>query len=74
MVTGREKHHLRIPVSTNVRAVDDYYAIVRDSVPWALLSPGSKIVDIGCGSGNVSTSLAREHPSLQFVVQGLSPI
>jgi 2-polyprenyl-3-methyl-5-hydroxy-6-metoxy-1,4-benzoquinol methylase len=49
-------------------AVDDSYSILRDEFTWSSLSPGSKVVDVGGGSGHLSISLARDLLLLNFVV------
>ncbi|KAI0154666.1 putative O-methyltransferase [Xylariaceae sp. FL1272] len=46
---------------------------LRDSFSWASLGSG-KVVDVGGGSGHISIKLAREFPSLRFVVQDNSPV
>ncbi|KAI1817385.1 putative O-methyltransferase [Poronia punctata] len=46
---------------------------LRDNFAWASLGDG-KVVDVGGGSGHISIGLAKEFPSLNFVVQDVSPI
>ncbi|KAI8945338.1 putative O-methyltransferase [Xylaria longipes] len=46
---------------------------LRDNFAWASLGDGT-VVDVGGGSGHISIKLAREFPSLRFVVQDRSPV
>ncbi|KAF2013466.1 S-adenosyl-L-methionine-dependent methyltransferase [Aaosphaeria arxii CBS 175.79] len=48
------------------------FSELRSGFAWAGLNEG-KVVDIGGGNGHVSVALARSFPSLQFVVQDISP-
>ncbi|KAI0889001.1 O-methyltransferase-domain-containing protein [Annulohypoxylon maeteangense] len=50
------------------RHIDELY----DGFPWESLKTG-KVVDIGGGNGHTSVELARMFPSLQFIVQDISP-
>ncbi|KAI1408542.1 O-methyltransferase-domain-containing protein [Hypoxylon sp. FL1857] len=45
---------------------------LRNGFDWGSLKNG-KVVDIGGGSGHISVELARKFPSLQFIVQDISP-
>ncbi|KAI9437949.1 S-adenosyl-L-methionine-dependent methyltransferase [Lactarius indigo] len=42
---------------------------ILDGYAWEKLPPGSLVVDVGGGVGSQSLTLARRHPSLQFIVQ-----
>ncbi|KAH9905662.1 putative O-methyltransferase [Xylariomycetidae sp. FL2044] len=53
--------------------VNEKRAELRDSFPWGSLGDG-KVVDVGGGSGHISMNLAREFPSLRFVVQDRSTV
>ncbi|OCK72900.1 S-adenosyl-L-methionine-dependent methyltransferase [Lepidopterella palustris CBS 459.81] len=43
--------------------------MVLQGFDWAGLGPGTRVVDIGGGGGEISVMLAREYPNLSFVVQ-----
>ncbi|KAL9621340.1 MAG: hypothetical protein Q9160_004231 [Pyrenula sp. 1 TL-2023] len=42
--------------------------------PWYSLSPQSTIVDVGGSEGHASIAIAKEHPHLNFIVQGLPDV
>lgn len=37
--------------------------------PYAQLPAGSRVVDVGGGSGHITAPLARQHPELKYIVQ-----
>ncbi|KAL9105191.1 MAG: hypothetical protein Q9187_008773, partial [Circinaria calcarea] len=51
--------------------LDRQVAELRDGYSWESLKNG-KVVDIGGGTGHVSIALARQFPSLSFIVQDIS--
>lgn len=37
--------------------------------PWAQLPPGSRVVDVGGGSGHITAPIAKLHPQLRYILQ-----
>ncbi|KAI1506101.1 O-methyltransferase-domain-containing protein [Biscogniauxia marginata] len=37
--------------------------------PYAHLPPGSRVVDVGGGSGHITVTLARQYPGIRFIIQ-----
>lgn len=46
-------------------------ALIARAYPWAALTPGSTVVDVGGSNGHISVWLATEYAGLSFVVQDL---
>ncbi|KAJ3558584.1 hypothetical protein NM688_g838 [Phlebia brevispora] len=60
-----------VPFSEGIRAVGDaYISGVLNDYPWQSLE-GTTIVDIGGGQGTLSILLAKQYPTLHFIVQDL---
>jgi 6-hydroxytryprostatin B O-methyltransferase len=55
-------------------AEESHVRHVLSGYDWAALPKGAKIVDVGGSTGHCCVALAREFPSLNFVVQDLPPV
>jgi hypothetical protein len=68
---GNEYLHARLQAAMVGLAAMESSAVVPGGFPWETLPEGTKIVDVGGGSGSASQEIMKKNPSLKFTVQDL---
>jgi len=67
---GMGKHHL-LPFYDLLHRVSGFAAVQREMIGLARLRGGGRVLDVGCGTGNLLRATGKRHPDVELV--GVDP-